>query len=478
MRGLSLLVSLAVVLAGCGAGQQFSPVAHGVTGGKFKPRSLRADGSRFSKHHVLLRAGGEVQPAAPGVVVSQRFGEHQVHRLPPGLTVEQAIAAYQQAPGVTRIERLELFPVEQQVAPAPAAPPAIQVPRAPAPAAAANDPRLFEQWSHAIARVPGAWQITRGRPDVLVAALDTGADASHPDLLGQVIDGPDMAEGKPDSRDIDSHGTHVAGIIAAKADNGIGVAGVAPGCRVLAIKIFEPYFEDGKYKGTYYNPISLAKALHYAATQGGAKVINISAGIADDELVSQMLAFARGHGLVVCVSAGNRGSNAYTGQAKYLDGVLAVHATDPMDRLARFSNFGHTLGVSAPGASILSTVPTYAHPHTGEPPKGDGFESLNGTSMASPFVAAVAALATSAMLEAVESNLRATTGRDVKLTPAQLPGALVEDLIRQSCVDLGVPGRDEVYGAGRVDAERAVRAAQSPEWVERATRETLRMRRR
>jgi subtilisin family serine protease len=289
-----------------------------------------------------------------------------------------------------------------------------------------------------------------------------------------VINGPDLAEGKPHSRDIDSHGTHVAGIIAAKADNGVGVAGVAPDSRVLALKVFEPYHEDGRFHGTFYNAVSLARAIHYATTQGGAKIINISAGIADDELVSSMLSFARGRGVVICVSAGNKASNAYTGQPKYLDGVLAVHATDPMDRLARFSNFGSTLGVSAPGMSILSTVPTYDNPFTGAPPRGNGYVSLNGTSMASPFVAGVAALAVSAVIDAVQAHARAKAGRQVLVKPEQIPAALIEDLIRLGTVDLGVPGRDEVYGAGRVDAARVVQLAGSPEWVERAARQLRR----
>jgi thermitase len=313
---------------------------------------------------------------------------------------------------------------------------------------------------------------------VVVAVLDTGVDYTHPDLAGQVINGPDFAENKDDSKDIDRHGTHVAGIIAAKADNGVGVAGVAPGVKVLALKIFEPYLEDGKFQGTFYNAFSLARAVQYAATQGGAKIINISAGIADDELVETMFSFARGKGVVICVSAGNAASNRYTGEPKYADGVLAVHATDPQDRLARFSNFGTTLGVSAPGVNILSTVPSYANPYTGEAPSRTGYEMLNGTSMASPFVAGVSALVVSALLDSVEANMRTKYGKSVKLTPAQIPGSLVEDLIRKNAVDLGRMGRDEVYGAGRVDAGRALEAAVDPEWVDRATKEVLRNARR
>lgn len=470
---LRMALSLAVLATatGCGSGA-FRPIGVEASNGKFKAKSLHAANSRFSKHHLLVKASPGAKPPVAGARVKQTLGEVQIHELPKGMTIEQALPAYQQAAGVRGIEKLELYPMEDS-ATAPAAP-AIEVPKAAAPDLGTNDARYFEQWSHQVANVPHAWTIVRGRPEVLTAVLDTGVDYTHPDLQGQVVNGPDFAEGKDDSKDIDQHGTHVAGIIAAKAGNGLGVAGVAPGTRVLALKIFEPYFEDGKFQGTYYNAISLARAVQYAATQGGAKIINISAGIADEEIVDTMLSFARGRGLVICVSAGNKGSNAYTGQAKYIDGVLAVHATDPMDRLARFSNYGTTMGVSAPGMGILSTVPTYPNPYTGEPGPQDGYDRFNGTSMASPFVAGLAALVVSGLMDAVEDQIRREHGRTVQLAPEHIPGTIVEDLVRLSCKDLGRPGRDEVFGAGRVDAGRAIEAAMSPEWVERATKEVLR----
>jgi thermitase len=465
---LALALVAAASVVGCGM-PGTAPALYGkVNVGKFKGKSLQSPKSRFSKHHLVVRmAPGQAAPV-PGVKVREALQGIQVHELPKGVSVEAAIAQYQQASGVQSIERLELFPVEDTIVPAPAAP------KGPAPVLATNDAHYFQQWSHAVTNVPRAWEISRGREDVVVAVLDTGVDYTHPDLAGQVINGPDFAENKDDSKDIDHHGTHVAGIIAAKADNGVGVAGVAPGVKVLALKIFEPYLEDGKFQGTFYNAFSLARAVQYAATTGGAKVINISAGIADDELVETMFSFARGKGVVICVSAGNAASNKYTGEPKYGDGVLAVHATDPQDRLARFSNFGTTLGVSAPGVSILSTVPTYANPYTGEAPSRTGYEMYNGTSMASPFVAGVSALVVSALLDKVEATLSKQYGKAVKLTPAHIPGSLVEDLIRKSAIDLGRLGRDEVYGAGRVDAGRALEAAADPEWVDRATKEVLR----
>ncbi|MEB3283999.1 MAG: S8 family serine peptidase [Candidatus Sericytochromatia bacterium] len=470
MKRLTKVLLLSQFLLGCGGSPSARLFAPPVSTGKYRAKSLSSPHSRFSKHHLLLRGESSALPTIPGMRVRQKFGDAHIVTLSASASLEQTIAELQQSAGVTRVEKVELFPLENAGAALPAEPPTLAVPQAPPLAAAANDTRYFEQWSHEVARIPQAWRITRGHPDVKVAVLDTGVDAQHPDLLGQVVDGPDLAESKASSQDIDSHGTHVAGIIAAKADNGIGVAGVAPDSRVLALKIFEPYYEDGRFQGVYYNAVSLARAVHYAATLGGAKIINISAGIADDPLVSSMLSFARGKGVIICVSAGNKGSNVYTGQPKYLDGVLAVHATDPMDRLARFSNFGNTLGISAPGMMILSTVPTYANPLTGAPPRGNGYERLNGTSMASPFVAGVAALAVAAVMDAVQTHALATTGRPTEVKPEQIPAPLIEDLIRLGAVDLGVPGRDEVYGAGRVDAARVVELARTASWVERAWR--------
>jgi len=472
---LVLAVALAAAATGCGIGP-LRPAGVGLeaSSGKFKAKSLHSANGRFSKHHLVVRGPAAAKPGATGVRVKQQVGEFAVHELPKGMTLEQGVAAYQAIAGVKSVEKLELYPVESDPAAGTVPAPGFDVPKSATPGLVVNDTRYFEQWSHAIANVPQAWTITQGRPEVIVASLDTGCDYSHPDLQGQVVNGPDFAENKDDSRDIDEHGTHVAGTIAAKSNNGQGVSGVAPGSRVLAMKIFEPYMEDGKFMGTFYNAYTLARALQYAATQGEAKIVNISAGIADEEIVDTMMSFARGRGLIICVSAGNKGSNTYTGAAKSIDGVIAVHATDTMDRLARFSNYGSTMGVSAPGMAILSTVPTYTNPYSGAPAPLDGLKSLNGTSMASPFVAGVAALVTSALMQGVEDEIAATYGKQVQLDAAHIPGPIVEDVIRLSCRDLGRPGRDEVFGAGRIDAGRAVEMAMNPDTIERATKEVLR----
>jgi subtilisin family serine protease len=453
---LSLVLSLSVF--GCATAPVLQSSSVGMMGGdRYKAKSLSTPRSRFSKKQVLVKATG--QAVAPGARIKGTLGQFQVHELPPGMSVESAISAYRQMPGILSVEKLE------QVGSEPDQPPAAPVAQAPAPSRASNDPLLYQQWSHVAADVPKAWQTTKGREDVIVAVLDSGVDFNHPDLVGRVINGPDFGEGK-DGRDIDEHGTHVAGIIAANADNGIGVAGVAPRAKVLNLKMTYPVMEDGKFVDMTYDEFTMAKAIQYAATDGGAKVINISYGIVDSELVANMLDFARGRGLIICVSAGNKGNNVYTGDAKYQDGVLAVHALDPAQRLASFSNFGTTLGITAPGVGILSTVPTYANPYTGEKYGKDGYDTLQGTSMASPFVAGVAALAVSALTDAGNKALE-KMGASRRLKPADVPGRLVEDLLRSTCYDLGRPGRDETYGAGMVNAGRAVEAAKSATWLNR-----------
>jgi subtilisin family serine protease len=467
VRSLSIALALAAAMSGCARTGLPLGMAS-VSSGKFLAKALHGTKNRFSKHELVVRMAPGARPPVAGARVKLALGDRQVHTLPSGMTLEQAMAAYQASPAVQSIERLELFPVEDTD---PADAPVL---KAPAPELAANDPMLFQQWSHVVANVPHAWELERGRPEVVVGVLDTGVDANHPDLKGSVIDGPDFAENKDSSPDIDEHGTHVAGIIAAHANNGIGVAGIAPNVKILALKIFEPYFEDGQFQGTFYNAFTLARAIQYAVTQGGVKIINVSAGIADDEILQTMFSFARGRGVIMCVSAGNNGNNVYTGGPKSMDGVLVSHATDPQDRLARFSNYGNTMAVSAPGLSILSTVPTYPNPYTGEPASKTGYESLSGTSMASPFTAGVAALVVSGLMDQTEAYFKSAYGKDVHLTPEDIPGTIVEDLIRNSCKDLGQPGRDEVFGCGRIDAGRALENCYDSNWVERTAKEIQR----
>nr|AHZ45646.1 peptidase S8 subtilase family protein [uncultured bacterium] len=464
---LAACVALTLI-AGCGVKAVPTSPRATVAVGKLAAQSLKTRTSIFSNRHLVVRMAPGAQPPLPGTRVRPAGADKQIHVLPRGARFDQALAAYQAAPAVKTIERLELYPKEADVPAAPA------VLKAPVPKLPVNDPFYYQQWSHTVGQVGQAWEFSRGRADVIVGVLDTGVDYNHPDLVGRVIDGPDFAEESDTSLDIDSHGTHVAGIIAANADDSTGVAGIAPGVKVLSLKIFEPHFDGDKFLGNYTNDFALARALHYAVTQGGCKVINVSAQIAGDPMVKTMFQLARGQGVVICLSAGNEGNNVYSGSVKEMDGVLTTHATDPQERLASFSNYGSTMAVSAPGKSILSTVPTYPHPHTGQEFGDAGYDALSGTSMASPFVAGVAALVVSALLDRVQAHLSTQFQVEAHLTPRDISGRLVEDLIRSTCIDLGTLGRDEIYGCGRVDAHRAMLACAMPSWLDRAAREYLR----
>jgi type VII secretion-associated serine protease mycosin len=281
---------------------------------------------------------------------------------------------------------------------------------------AAGDTYRDQQWDLDAARVPGAWPVSTGA-GVTVAVIDTGVAADHPDLAGQILPGADFIAGtEGPSTDPNGHGTHVAGIIAAATGNGQGIAGIAPDARILPVRVL------GANGSGYLS--DTANGIVYAADHG-ADVINLSLSSTGEEAaVTNAISYARGKGVVVVAAAGNmRGSGSPVSYPAADPGVIAVAATDSSDAIASYSNAGGYVDVAAPGSAILSTYPT-------------GYRAMNGTSMASPHVAALAAL------------IRAA---DHALTPDQ-----VEQAIESSAVDLGAPGRDDDYGHGRIDATAAL----------------------
>ncbi len=316
-----------------------------------------------------------------------------------------------------------------------------------------NDPYYRSYASRYLQRlgVETAWALEPGRPDVVVAVVDTGVDCAHEDLQGacwrnpgEIPNGVDddrngyvddltgwnfYAE-NPDPSDAFYHGTHVAGIIAARVNNGIGVAGVAPGVRLMPLAIFSP-----RGVGTYYD---LIRALLYAV-DNGAQVINLSLG-ATSYSYGEALAirYAVRHGVVVVAAAGNRASDRVFYPAAHPE-VIAVSATDASDGVAVFSNHGAYIDVAAPGVAVISTLPN------------NRYGVLSGTSMAAPHVSALAAL------------LRSRNGR---LTPAQIRQLIVahaEDQVGPA--GLGPPGKGPYYVYGRIHIGRtvaAVPAATSP----------------
>ncbi|TCS96790.1 S8 family peptidase [Hazenella coriacea] len=273
-----------------------------------------------------------------------------------GLSAEKALGEFQYLPDVEYVE------------------PNIKVEGAWIP----NDPFFLPyQYGPQKIKAPEAWDHVRGK-DVIVAVIDTGIQADHPDLAGKVLPGFDFVDGDFDPNDepgpSGGHGTHVAGIIAATTNNGIGIAGVAPEAKILPIRVLDPT-EKGK---NYHVAAAIVLAVHK-----GAKVINLSLGVEKPSLVMEAAVnYAWKHGVVVVASAGNLGWSQPHYPA-YYPKAIAVGATDPNDIKADFSNHGSWVDLAAPGVEIGSTV------------IGSQYYPISGTSMAAPHVSGVAALLSS-----------------------------------------------------------------------------------
>ncbi len=284
--------------------------------------------------------------------------------------------------------------------------------------------------------------VTAAASPVTVAVIDTGVDAGHPDLAGVVLPGVTLLSSQSTGCNADnagtddnSHGTHVAGIIAADSNNAVGIVGIAPNARILPIKAL-----DCTGSGSISD---IAQAIVYA-TDHGARIVNISLGSSSDTVTLQAaVQYAIDRGVLVVAAAGNCGTaltrcldtaNLVEYPAAY-PGVLGVGATAPDDSIAPFSTQGAQVGISAPGVRIVSTTPTYAtyQSRRGSTP---GYAAFSGTSQATPFVAGAAAL---------------LLGIDPTLTNVR-----VAKRLRSTADDLGAPGADPAFGAGRLDLLRAV----------------------
>jgi subtilisin family serine protease len=252
------------------------------------------------------------------------------------------------------------------------------------------DPMRSQQWALDALKLPQAWKKSEGK-DTVIAVVDSGVDLDHPDLKGRLVDGYDFVDGDTKPQDGFGHGTHVAGIAAAHTDNGIGIAGGAPAAKIMPVRVLG---DDGS--GSNGN---ITKGIVWAADHG-ADVINLSLGegplmsnLLQGGILNAAIRHAHDKGAVVVAAAGN--DSAATQPYKVDTPVLVVNASDQNGKPASFSNFGSQNAVSAPGVGILSTLPTYQTQLT-TAKNGDvndsGYGKLDGTSMASPYVSAVAAL--------------------------------------------------------------------------------------
>lgn len=237
------------------------------------------------------------------------------------------------------------------------------------------DELASDQWALDSIRASDAWATANGE-GTIVAVVDTGVDATHPDLEGQVLYGTDfVAPGGNGWADGNGHGTHVAGIIAAAKDNG-GVVGVAPGADILPVRVIDDNGEG------WSSDVALGIAW---AVDHDADVVNLSLGGPADALITWAVRHAVDVGVSVVAAAGNERMSGNEVSYPAADpGVLSVAATCPDGTSAAFSNYNASVDLAAPGTSILSSVP------------GGGYESWDGTSMATPLVSGAIALVRSA----------------------------------------------------------------------------------
>lgn len=309
---------------------------------------------------------------------------------------------------------------------------------------------------------PEAWNISTGNSNVVIVILDSGIPLangvlSHPDLNDpdRIILGRDfvlVGQGNADTqvRDENAHGTHVAGIIGAKTNNGIGIAGVAPGCKMLVVQVAN---SNGGI-----HPDSLASAIKYIVdyqinNPTKRVVINFSSSSEAYTPTENAVAYARDHNVLLVASSGNGGLEDETEinwPAHYsstYSNVIAVGATDHNDQRALTSNFGPELNMVAPGGyhssssierKIWSTIPNYTTALFTNPTVYYAY--LSGTSMATPHVTAVAGLMLS-----LNPNLTPSEIRNILHNTADKVGS-----------DPYVNGRNDNYGYGRINAYKAL----------------------
>lgn len=278
-----------------------------------------------------------------------------------------------------------------------------------------SDPYYTNEWHQAKIGAPAAWDIATGA-GVTIAVLDTGVDATHPDLAARLVPGWNTYDNNSNTADIHGHGTKVAGAAAAAGNNAQGVAGTAWNAKIMPMRI-----SDGAGYITYYSMV--ANAITWAADRG-ARVANISYGVQHVASVQSAAQYMRNKGGVVVTAGGNNGAlDSNPGSPT----MLTVAATDASDARASWSTYGAPIDLSAPGVGIWTTV------------KGGGYGAVNGTSFASPITAGVVALMISA-------------------NPA-LKAEQIDSILLSTADDLGTAGRDNYFGAGRINAYRAVMAA-------------------
>lgn len=301
-----------------------------------------------------------------------------------------------------------------------------------------GDPYRSEQWSLDRIRVDEAWRTSRGAGAV-VAVIDTGVSLDHPDLFHRITKRPDgsvigidLVDGNQDPSDQHGHGTLVAGVIAATADNGWGTVGVAPEASILPVRVLGA---DGSGSSE-----DVGRGIRWAV-DNGADIVNVSleavapkdGSPAAPGVPTDAVRYADERGVLVIAAAGNQpgAASAYPADSP----IILVGAVDRKDRSTSFSTVDRRDGFVAPGVGILSTW--CRRIAGGCDASGAPYGVAEGTSFAAPHVSGVAALLVSAGYDAAQIRERLAAG----------------------AVDLGEPGPDREHGIGRVDAAASLGGA-------------------
>ncbi len=279
-------------------------------------------------------------------------------------------------------------------------------------------------WGHTAANCPEAWLVTKGE-GVNVGIGDTGIQADHPDLLGQLLLDPADGTGSPFGfLDRQGHGTHVAGIVGAN-ENQQGVIGVAPKCKLIVAKVLG---DDGSGTSSV-----IAQGIDWMVSKG-AHIINLSLGSPyNDPKMASAIGRATAKGVFVICAAGNSGAQSPDEYPAADRNSIAVAAINEAGKITEYSSRGKHVMFAAPGDKVLSTFIT------------SRYARLSGTSMASPFLTGLAVLLIARHIQLGEGSK----------TPLRTRDELIEHL-RRATVDIGEPGHDPASGWGAVDAAKLI----------------------
>jgi len=275
-----------------------------------------------------------------------------------------------------------------------------------------NDPKFANQYGLISIRAPQGWDLSTGSNSVTIAIVDSGVDLGHVELVSKLTAGYDFVNNDSVPNDDFGHGTHVAGIAAASGNNGVGIAGVSWGARIMPIKVL-----DSHGNGTYAN---VAMGISWAVDHG-AQVINMSLGGTPASAVLQSaVTYAQIHNVLMVAATGNSGSSFVLYPARYPE-VMAVGASNLSNQPAGFSNHGPEVDVAAPGENIYSLWP-------------GGYSTLTGTSMSAPHVSGLAAILFGYVSSADS----------------------VRTIIDSTALDIGPAGWDQFSGAGLIQMDAAL----------------------